>query len=223
MHLASPTSPRSIAVPVALTLVSVLALAACGSSSTPGPSQAVVIQPPPVSSPTAAATAAESAQPSESAEPSEPTAVPTAIDPCTLVTSDEASAFTGATYGAGKESETPGHLKQCIYGSQTPDVFEVDVLQAPDVATAQAAAAAAEAEAKSKAGAKLTIDDISGIGDKAVFAHGGNGNPIGVAGMYVLTGPTFYAITDVAVGKDTPSEADFATLATTILGRLPAQ
>ena len=221
MRLASPTPPRSVRIPL-LVIASALALAACSSSSTPAPSLGgnIPLPPPASASPSAPPSTAAS---SESPAPSEPTAVPIALDPCSLVTSDEASKFTGATYGAGKETETPGHLKQCIYGSQTPDVFEVDVLQAPDVATAQAAAAAAEAEAKAKAGTKVTIADISGIGDKAVWAHGGNGNPLGVAGMYVLTGPIFYAITDVAVGKDTPSEADFATLATTVLGRLPAQ
>jgi hypothetical protein len=81
------------------------------------------------------------------------------------------------------------------------------VLQAPDVKTAQAAAAAAEADAKAQADGKLTIADISGIGDKAVWAHGGGGNPLGVAGMYVLSGANFFDITNIVIGKDAQSES----------------
>ncbi len=226
MRSPSATPPRSLRLPLAMAVAAGLALAACSSSSTPSPSSAPIIVPPPASSPSAEATAAPASQePSASPAASEATAVPTAIDPCQLVTQDEASAFTGETYGPGKESETPGHLKICTYGGNTKDVFEVGVLVAPDAATAQSEAAATEAEAKAKLEG-ATIGDISGVGDKAVWLHGGGsigGVALDAAGLYVLSGATFFDINDVVVGKSAPSETEFATQATTALGRLPAQ
>ncbi|MFI5227345.1 MAG: hypothetical protein ACHQ3P_11800 [Candidatus Limnocylindrales bacterium] len=201
-----------------------LALAACSAASTPSPSAAPIVAPPVVSPPAASDTPEPStAEVSSAPASSGATAVPTAIDPCTLVTQAEASQLTGSTYGPGKESETAGHLKVCTYGGQTPDVFGVDVLVAPDVATAQAGAAAVEAEAKAKLKG-ATIADLSGLGDKAVWLHGAGelgGSPINAAGIYVLSGATFFDISDIVVGKSAPSETDFVTQATTALGRLP--
>ena len=141
------------------------------------------------------------------------------------MTQAEASEFTGETYGPGEESETPGHLKTCIYGANTKDVFEVHVIVAPDVATAQTAAAATEAEAKSKLKG-VTVGDFSGVGDKAVYLHGGGslgGAALDAAGVYVLSGATAFDLNDVVVGKKAPSETDFAAQAATALGRLPTQ
>jgi hypothetical protein len=222
----SSRSVGSLRFRALLAVTATLSLAACSAASTPSPSGPPIVVPPPASVPVASATAEPStAAESSSAAPSSATAQPTAIDPCQLVTQAEASQFTGETYGPGKESETPGHLKICTYGANTKDVFEVGVIVAPDVATAQAQAAGAEAEAKAKApGGK--IGDISGIGDKAVYFHGGGslgGATLDAAGLYVLSGATFFDINDVVVGKSAPSETDFATQATTALSRLPAQ
>jgi hypothetical protein len=220
----SSRSVGSLRVRALLALTATLSLAACSAASTPSPSGPPIVVPPPASVPVASVTAEPStAAESASAAPSEATAVATTIDPCQLLSPAEASQFTGATYGPGEESETPGHLKICTYGAKTTNVFEVQVLQAPDVATAQKGAADAEAAAKAEApGGK--IDDISGIGDKSVFFHGGGslgGVPLDAAGIYVLSGATFFDINDVVLGKSAPSETDFATEATTILGRLP--
>jgi hypothetical protein len=220
----SSRSVRSLPFRTLLALTATVSLAACSAASTPSPSGPPIVAPP-LGSPaaTAPATPEPTAAESASAAPSEATAVATTIDPCQLVTQAEASTFTGETYGPGVESETPGHLKICTYGGNTTDVFEVGVIVAPDAATAQADAAETEAEAKAKLNG-ATIADISGIGDKAVYLHGGGslgGAALDAAGLYALSGATFFDINDVVVGKKAPSETEFAAQVTTALGRLP--
>ena len=189
MTVLSSPSVGSFRAPVLVALTAALSLAACSAASTPSPSGPPIVVPPQGSpAATAPATAEPStAEESPSAAPSVATAVPTAIDPCQLLSPAEASQFAGATYTAGEESETPGHLRICTYGAQTKNVFEVQVLQAPDVATAQKAAAAAEAQAKAELPTGK-IGDVSGIGDKAVIVQSETSTPLGASGIYVLVG-----------------------------------
>jgi len=63
---------------------------------------------------------------------------PAGIDPCQLVTGSEASALTGASYATGQPGTADNGAQTCVYGSQTPRVLMVYVLQAPDTGTAQA-------------------------------------------------------------------------------------
>ena len=96
---------------------------------------------------------------------------------------------------------------------------------APDVATAQSRRRPHRGRGEGEAGG-ATIGDISGVGDKAVWLHGGGslgGATLDAAGMYALSGATFFDINDVVVGKSVPSETAFATQVTTALSRLPAQ
>src|SRR5262249_9205232 len=121
---------------VALVAISALAVAGCSSSAaSPAPttasSQAAVL---PSIAASVADTPPPSTQPSPSAESSPvaeasggPTAVPTSIDPCQLITKEEAGQLAGTTFGAGEESETSGHAKLCVYGGQTKNVFTVTV------------------------------------------------------------------------------------------------
>src|SRR4051794_15055715 len=75
-------------------------------------------------------------------------AMPTAIDPCQLVSSAEASALAGTTYTTGVEQTTGTGGNMCVYGSRTTNVFMVLVAQAPDAGTAQTNWAQYEAEAQ---------------------------------------------------------------------------
>src|SRR6478609_6805747 len=85
------------------------------------------------SSPTASTSPSPDASPSS--QPS-PNATPVSYDPCVLISQTEASTLTGANFGPGKE-ELAGATKLCIYGAQTKNVFEIGIVQAPDLATIQ--------------------------------------------------------------------------------------
>src|SRR4051812_39997261 len=56
----------------------------------------------------------------------------TTLDPCQLVTAAEASQLSGVTFGPGKEETTGSDNtgKRCTYGSQTKNVFFVQVVSA---------------------------------------------------------------------------------------------
>ena len=169
--------------------------------------------------------AALGAGPAASGSPS-PSAVPsrtssTAIDPCALVTQSEASALTGASYGAGKEETDPGGSKRCIYGYQTKNVFEVIVVQAASVEQAQAEKDKLRAEAEQQIGGQVDMSRLSGIGDDAEWLHAGPIQGISVAGLYVVKGTVGFALVDVVAGTAAPSQAAMTGQATTVLGRLP--
>src|SRR5262249_2277213 len=130
---------------VALVAISALAVAGCSSSAaSPAPttasSQAAVLPsiapsvadtPPPSTAPAPPPPPPEPSPSAESSPVAEasggPTAVPTSIDPCQLITKEEAGQLAGTTFGAGEESETSGHAKLCVYGGQTKNVFTVTV------------------------------------------------------------------------------------------------
>src|ERR1700694_2508563 len=98
-----------------LTFLALLALSACGGSNqTAGESP----------SPTAPA----QVTPSATANPN--------LDPCQLVTQQEASQLAGTTYGAGKKETLSSASSICTYGAQTLNVFTVLVAVAPDDTTA---------------------------------------------------------------------------------------
>lgn len=87
----------------ALVAVSILGLAACSTGASASPSPASV----------ASATPSASAEASASAESqaAQATAVPTSVDPCQLVTAQEVSAITGATFTAGQASAGTNNVK----------------------------------------------------------------------------------------------------------------
>jgi Protein of unknown function (DUF3558) len=73
-----------------------------------------------------------------SSAPASQSGVATSLDPCQLVTSSEASALAGTTFRTGKEESSGQNGKECVYGSQTTNVFTVEVGQDPNPAAAQA-------------------------------------------------------------------------------------
>lgn len=211
---------------IALTAVVATAgvvLAACSSSSKTGTGSPTV-------SPTTSATGQQASAPPPTAFPSA-SGAPVSLDPCTLVTSTEASAIAHASFGAGKEETISAASKQCVYGAQTTNVFEVTVAQAASPAEAQAqwnaAQAQAEADLKKQAppgvNVNLNTANASGIGDKAATAYGTasiQGTQLGFSGIYVVSGATFFAITDLTVGQKPATTADMKAQAQTVLSRI---
>jgi hypothetical protein len=197
---------------------------ASSSSSTPIP------LPPPAPATSAPASPSPSATPTASA-PASPSASgsPVNLDPCQLVTQDEASTLAKATYGPGKEETTAGGGKICVYGSNTGNVFSVLVGQAVDAATAKAEwnTELAEAEAKLNSGLPAGIhvnfdaSNTSGIGDEALTLSGSEAAAgISFNGVYVLSGATFFLMGDLVLNRPPASIADLKTQAQTVLGRI---
>ena len=219
-----------------VTAAAVLVVAAC-SSGGPNPSASASIvanaNPPPAASVAAtpgpgASSAAVSEAPSESAFPS---AVATNIDPCQLITADDASAFVGTKFGAGRESTSENNVKTCNYDAPGPNLFFVEVAVAPDEATAKAAEAAQEADLESQAqdlaSLGLTVTKMPGFAantDAALMQGSLSEGGVSVAAraMFLLRGTTFVAFSDTAVGGgQPPSEQAFKDKANELLAKLP--
>jgi len=163
-----------------------------------------------------------------------PSGSPVALDPCQLVTSAEASSIAGVTFAAGKEDTTSGGAKTCGYGAQTPNVFMVIVVQAPDAATAQAdwTQEQAKAEAAIKQGlppgatVNLNVTNVTTLSgaDKAAIATFNttvSGTAVGITAIYLLKGATFVTFSDLVIGKAAPTADAMEAQAQTTLGRLP--
>ncbi len=232
MHLADPVPARAMR---AILVLLVVGLAACTTSTgTEAPAPSIAVVPPSIALatlPTASQSETPSASPSgPAASFSEATAVPTSIDPCQLITSQEAGKLVGATFGAGKESTTEGNARICTYGAQTPNVFMVEVAIAPDEATAKADEKAAQAALKSKANqlpaVGLVVTQLPNFapGADAALMQGSmsaGGTTIGARAIYVLRGTTFFGFSDVALNQAPPSANAMKAEAMTVLGRLP--
>jgi hypothetical protein len=197
------------------------------ASSTPASTTPTVLPPP-----APASSASPTPTPSTAGSPSTTgSASPTNVDPCQAVTQDEASTLAKATFGAGQEETTDGGGKICVYGSQTTNVFTVEVAQASSGAAASAewTAEVSEAEAKINSalppGVHVNFDtsNVSGIGDMAATLTGTEtllGKPINFTGIYVLSGPTFFLIGDLVLGQASPAVSDMEDQARTTLGRV---
>jgi hypothetical protein len=210
---------RSVGWTIGVTSMAlVVVLAACGPTGnalTPTPTTVIGSLPNPVNMPTTANTTV-------------PPSTPTSLDPCQVITSQVASSLAGASYGAGEESTTQGGGKICTYGSQTTNVFMVEVDQAPDVATAQAEKAQFVSDLEAKlpklTGPGLSVTELPNFADGAVLGvatinSGGviiNGGAIGV-----LKGTIFFGFSDLVVGGPAPTSAALQAEAQTILGTLP--
>jgi predicted pyridoxine 5'-phosphate oxidase superfamily flavin-nucleotide-binding protein len=169
---------------------------------------------------------------SPSATPSA-TAKATTLDPCQLVTAAEASALSGASFGAGLEETTGtnGTGKRCTYGAQTTNVFFVQVATAATASDAQAAWATEEAEADAglaagfpaQASAVVTKTDVTGLGDRAAVGTGSatiEGQTISGGVIYLLKGPNFLAFGDLTLATAPTADALKAQAATS-LDRMP--
>jgi hypothetical protein len=213
----------------------VVALAACSGSSSPtsgggsgsSPSPEVSASAPAESmvassSPSESAPPSESAMASESAEPSGPSAVPTDIDPCTLVTAEEAKALSGVDLGKGKRS-TDNNVNMCTYAGTTA-VVSVSVAKAPDQASVDKAKQEAEKALQQGIGKGVKITQIDGIGDGAAEMTGSaklNGVTLSAIGLYFVKGTLFVGFANVGIGLPVATDAAMQAQAQTVLGRLP--
>jgi hypothetical protein len=222
-----------VALLPALAAVAVLA-SACTSGSAPSAVASAITNAsiPPIA--TEAPTTAPSVEPSSASTeaPSEtelPSAVATDIDPCQLITQQEASSLVGVAFGAGKAETDANHLKRCSYAGPGPNIFMVEVAVAPDEATAKAAEAQAQADlasqSKDQAGVTLHVTQLPGFADNtdAAILEGSAASPIAVdaRAMLLLRGVDFVAFSDVAIGGKAPSQDAMKSQANTVLGKLP--
>lgn len=186
-------------------------LTACSSSAKP------TAGPTPAATPT---TAAPTTAPATAPAPSPTATASTTLDPCQLVTQQEASQVTGASFGPGKlEVDSPAS-RRCIYGYQTHNVYEVIVLQATSVEQAQAE----KAQLLAQLGGKLPLTPVPGLADDAQAIRTSlsvKGGTLNISALYVLQGTVGFALVDETNSSSYPTTADLVTQATTVLSRLP--
>jgi hypothetical protein len=152
----------------------------------------------------------------------------TQLDPCLLITSQEASTLAGSSFGSGKEGNTPGGLKSCTYGSQTTNVFVVDVVQAPDVDTAKADKAQfladLQAQLQQLTDQGLNTTELPNFADGAILAQTSINNgavTINGSAIGVLKGTVFFGFSDIVAGGAAPNSTALQSEATTVIGKLP--
>lgn len=210
---------------LAATVVVAASLTACGSKDQPS------ADPTPSASHSASHSARAgsgpspgSSSPTQSDTPSSsPKAADVTLDPCQLVTQQEASDMTHASFGPGKEEGTKVR-HTCVYGAQTPNVLMVFVLQGATTGDAQAEWNQLLAQAKSAAGQAANLVHLtpdSSIGDRAEWVEL-NLAQIGVSGrgLAFLQGPVGVYMIDEVRGGSAPSRDAMTTQAQTVLSRL---
>jgi len=164
-------------------------------------------------------------------------ASPTALDPCQLVTADEASALAGATFTKGVEQTTDGGSRICVYGYQTTNVFMVLVAQSADANTAQATWSDYQARAQDLVqknlppgvNANLNVSDVSSTTNLQGFDRAADGSAsasiagrtINLSAIYLLKGPTFVSFSDLVLTQPAPATDGLEGQAATVQTRLP--
>ena len=183
-----------------------------------------------VSAPTVGAQSSGSDSPGTTTAP----ASPVALDPCQLVTADEASGLAGATYTSGVEQTTDGGSLICVYGSQTTNVFMVLVAQSADPTTAQATFSDYEARAQNFVQTNLppgvtvnvnvsdstTLQGFDRAADGSASASIA-GRTINLSAIYLLKGANFVSFSDLVLTQPAPTTAAMEAEATIVQGRLP--
>jgi hypothetical protein len=226
---------------ISIVVISVV-LSACSSSAsklTPAVTPPPAIAPLATAAPTTASALTTTSVPQATAEPTmvpvpasaggaQPAVVSTQLDPCQLINSQAASTLVGTTYGAGKEVTTHDNLKICTYGGQTTNIFTVEVVQAPDEATAQADKAQFLADLQSNlknlTDQGLNVTQLPNFADGAVEANAdvsAGGASLSGSAFGFLKGTVFFGFSDVAIGGKAPTDAAMQAEATTVLGELP--
>ena len=218
-------------------LVIVALLAACSSTTptaTSAPQQTAASDTPnptvtssPTDTPAPTVAISPTAAPAETGTPQQ-TAAPTVLDPCQLLPSQEASSLAGDSFGAGTEGTIPGGGNTCTYGSLSTNILFVQVVKAPDTATADAAQTQfvndLNANLNQLTNEGFTITPLPNFADAAIIGGvsinaGGetfNGSVIGFR-----KGTIFFGFSDVVLGSAAPTNAAMQAEATTVLGRLP--
>jgi hypothetical protein len=193
-------------------------LAACKDNSSPKVVSTLA------ASSTVATPASSSAPPSAKA-PIAAAAKRTTLDPCRLVTRDEASAMAHASFGPGLEQGKPT-ARRCVYGAQTANVLTVVAAAASSDAAAKASwdqllAEAQQGLSDAPAGS-VQLTPESSIGDRAEWVELDlSALDVSARGLAFLSGSTGVYMIDLVRGGAAPSRPDMTDQANTVLGRLP--
>jgi hypothetical protein len=143
----------------------------------------------------------------------------TTTDPCQLVTAQEASALTGASYGAGTE-KAGGIAKTCVYGAGTKNVFMVDVWQGTASQLQQLRDQVIAEIQQGDTAAQITPIPIAGLGDSAT-AYAISTDIFNGGSIFVLKGTDAIYLVDEVTGGPAPTTTALTAAARTALGRLP--
>lgn len=202
---------------LALISIAVVALGACttpGSAPSAPPTTQVAVAPltassVPEASPSPAASPSSEPIASSGAGGAQPT--PGSIDPCSLITADEASTAIGKKLGAGVSAKVD-QLRVCTFKSGLTEVKLFLAPPAPDAKTAQAYWDAQRAQVP----ADIPIKDLSDF-DREAYGGGSVGG-VSLSALFVIDGTQFF---DFYCGFPMCSETASAAAAKLIAGRLP--
>jgi hypothetical protein len=200
----------------ALVLISVtaVALGACTSGATPSA---------PTGTQVAVATLTASAVPVESTSPSTPPAsepapssggakpTPGSIDPCSLLTADEASKAMGKKLSAGVSAQLDPD-RVCTFKNGLTEVKLILAPPAPDAKTAQDYWDAARTQVP----AGIPIKDLTYF-DRSAYGAGSAGG-LSLSALFVIDGTHFF---DFYCGFPACSQTASVAAAQLIAGRLP--
>jgi hypothetical protein len=184
---AAPSAPAATRVAVATLTVTAVPEASQGPVASPS------------SEPTASSGGGGGAQPT-----------PGSIDPCSLLTADEASKAIGKTLSAGVSTQLDPD-RVCTFKNGLSEVKVILAPPAPDVATAQAYWDAARSEVP----AGVPIKDLSDF-DRSAYGAGSAGGA-SLSALFVIDGTTFF---DFYCGFPACSQSASVTAAQDIVGRL---
>jgi hypothetical protein len=200
---------------LALLSIAAIALGACTSAASPSAPTASQVAVAPLT-----ATAIPESSPSPASSPSsEPTAstgggtqpTPGSIDPCSLLTADEASKAIGKKLSAGVSAQLDPD-RVCTFKNGLTEVKVILAPPAPDAATAQAYWDAARKEVPSG----ISIKDLSFF-DRSAYGSGSAGG-VSLSALFVIDGTNFF---DFYCGFPACSQTASVAAAQFIAGRLP--
>jgi hypothetical protein len=149
---------------------------------------------------------------------------PSTLDPCQLVTQQEASTLAHAAFGPGQ----PGGNQvrhECVYGAQTPNVLTVYVIQGASTDDAQTEWNQLLAEAKQAAGQAANLVQLTpdtGLANRAEWVELDLGAiHVQGRGLAFLQGDIGVYVIDLVRGGTAPSQPAMTAQAQTVLSRLP--
>jgi hypothetical protein len=204
---------RSIHALLAISAAVAIGIAACttsGAASSGGPTQAadgtLVATSAPEATPLSAETPAGTDDLAAGGSPT-----PGPIDPCSLLTQEEASTAVGTTLGVGAASILE-RGRVCTWKAGSTEVKVILAPPAADPATAQAYWDAARQDLQSG----INVNDVSGF-DRAAYGSGG-ASGFTVSALFVIKGAQFF---DFYCGLKACTEPASVTAANLIVARLP--
>jgi hypothetical protein len=129
---------------------------------------------------------------------------PTTLDPCQIVTQQEASALTGVSFGPGKQLQ--GALStSCLYGAGSKNVFRVDVVRGTiDQVNQYRDQVTAEIETGDADGGHLNKSSVSGLGDEAT-AYTLTGSVLNVSSLFVIQATVALYLVNEVAGTPVPT------------------